>query len=179
MTRNYPGEIWKKLVVEDLHPSELYEISNYGRLKSFKTHPRGRIIRIPLIKGYRAIVLKLNNNKTVTKYIHKLVAEHFLPKDSELQQYVIHIDFNKENNRASNLRWVTRSTMFAHQKINPNYKRGKIRNAKLTVEQVIRIKQKLQEKDIKFSVIAKEFGITHTQLNRIRQGINWAHVKVS
>jgi hypothetical protein len=107
------------------------------------------------------------------------VAEHFLPKESEWQQYVIHIDFDKENNHVSNLRWVTRLTMYAHQKINPNYKRGKRYNAKLTEEQVLDIKRKLQDKSVKLSVIAREFGITHTQLNRIRQGRNWAHVKVS
>jgi len=179
MERNYPGEIWKKLQIADLHPSERYEISNYGRIKSFKTYPQGKIIKIPKIRGYRAIVLKMKNNKPVTKYIHKLVAEHFLPKESELQQYVIHIDFDKENNHVSNLRWVTRFTMYAHQKINPNYKRGKRYNAKLTEEQVLDIKRKLQDKSVKLSVIAREFGITHTQLNRIRQGRNWAHVKVS
>lgn len=179
MDRNYPGEIWKKLQVADLHPSEVYEISNYGRVKSFKVYPRGRIIKTPKIRGYRAIVLKLNNNKSTTKYIHKLVAEHFLPRDSELQQYVIHIDFDKENNHVANLRWVTRFTMFAHQKINPNYKRGKKYNAKLTEEQVLKIKRRLQDKGIKYSAIAREFGITHTQLLRIRQGRNWGHVKVS
>ncbi|MGC8802836.1 MAG: NUMOD4 domain-containing protein, partial [Bacteroidales bacterium] len=152
----YPGEIWKKLQVAYLHPSEVYEISNYGRVKSFKVHPRGKIVKTPKIRGYRAIVLKLNNNKSTTKYIHKLVAEHFLPRDSELQQYVIHIDFDKENNHVSNLRWVTRFTMFAHQKINPNYQRGKKYNAKLTEEQVLRIKKRLQDKNIKYSAIARE-----------------------
>lgn len=179
MEKRIPGEKWKKLQIPDLHPSEEYAISNFGRVKSFKVHPRGKIIKIPKIRGYRAIVLKLANNKVTTRYIHKLVAEHFLPKDSDLQQYVIHIDFNKDNNRVSNLRWVTRATMFAHQKINPNYKRGKRYNAKLTEEQVIHIKKRLQEKNVKYTELAREFGITHTQLHRIRQGRNWAHVKVS
>lgn len=179
MIQNLKNEIWKKLEVPDLHKDECYEISNYGRIKSFKTSREGKLIKTPKVKGYHAIVLKMKNNKNTTKYIHKLVAEHFIVKDNPLQKYVIHIDFNKDNNHVSNLRWVTKQTMFAHQKINPNYKRGQIYNAKLTVDDVIKIKKILMKENIKPSSVAKEFGITHTQLNRIRRGENWAHVKVS
>ncbi len=179
MEKNLPGEKWKKLHFKDIHPLEKYEISNYGRIKSFKINPRGRIIKIPEIKGYKAMVFKTIKNKSITKYVHKLVAEHFIQRDSELQKYVIHIDYNKKNNHVSNLRWVTRSTMFAHQRINPNYTRKKIRNAKLSLEEVKEIKKRLKEKGVKYSIIAREFGITHTQLNRIRQGINWGHIEVS
>jgi hypothetical protein len=176
--RNYPNEVWKRLI-NDLEDSEIYEISNYGRIKSYKCHPQGKIIKTPKVKGYPAIVVKLKNGKTTTKYIHKLVAEHFLPKESDLQQYVIHLDFDKDNNHVSNLCWVTRSTMFAHQKINPNYQRGKTYNAKLTETEVRKIKKLLLSNNINYSEIAREFGITHTQVNRIRKGINWTSIEVS
>jgi hypothetical protein len=171
-------EIWKPLIIADLSESEKFEISNYGRLKSFKTAKTGKLINTSLLKGYKALIIKLKSGKSTTKYLHKLVAEHFIDKDNELQQYVIHLDFDKLNNHVSNLKWVTKQTMFAHQKINPNYTRGAINNAKLSETDVIRLKMKLARDKNKLYVLAREFGITHTQLNRIRKGENWKHVVI-
>jgi hypothetical protein len=178
MKNLFKDEQWKTLFIPDVHEYERYEISNYGRIKSFKCQPQGKIIKNPNVKGYAVLVIKLMNKKSTTKYVHKMVAEHFLPRDNDLQQYVIHKDFNKSNNHITNLRWVTRQTMFAHQKVNPNYNRGMISNAKLSESEVIRLKMKLKKGKNRPSIIAKEFGITHTQLNRIKRGENWAHVKV-
>jgi hypothetical protein len=172
------AEHWKKLAIEGLAIEETYEISDYGRIKSFKSDPNGQIINGSLLKGYHILNVKLATGKRTTKYIHKLVAEHFIEKESSHQLYVIHVDFDKNNNHVNNLKWVTRQTMFAHQKINPNYKRGTINNAKLTETQVIRLKKKLKKSKNPLYKIAKEFGITHTQLNRIRRGENWGHIKI-
>jgi hypothetical protein len=179
MSINYNSEEWKTLSIQDLEENERYAISNLGRLKSFKATPEGKIIKSTKVRGYEAIVVRLKNNRSTTRYIHKLVAEHFIPKDNEIQQYVIHLDFNKQNNQISNLCWVTKSTMFAHQKINPNYTRGLISNSKLTETDVMRLKMKLSRGKNKLYLLASEFGITHTQLNRIRRGENWSHVKLA
>lgn len=172
-------EEWKPLRINGMDQSEKFEISNYGRIKSFKVHKTdGAIINGSTLKGYKILNIKLENGKRTTKYIHKLVAETFIPKDNNMQQYVIHLDFDKNNNHIENLKWVTQETMYAHQKINPNYKRGTINYAKLTETDVIRLKKKLKRGKNKLYKLAKEFGITHTQLNRIRKGENWGHVKV-
>ena len=173
------GEIWKPLKINGLAENEIYDISNYGRIKSYKVIKKeGSIIKGSTLKGYKILNIKLENKKRTTKYIHKLVAESFIPKDNNLQQYVIHLDFEKNNNHIDNLKWVTQETMFAHQKINPNYKRGTINYSKLTETDVIRLKKKLKRGKNKLYKLAKEFGITHTQLNRIRKGENWGHVKI-
>jgi len=173
------GELWKPLKIDRVAPNEIFEISSLGRIKSFKTDKKnGSIINGSKLKGYKILNVKLDNNKRTTKYVHKLVAETFIQKDNEMQQFVIHVDFNKDNNRIENLRWVTKETMFAHQKINPNYKRGVIYNSKLSETDVIRLKKKLARGKNKLYKLAKEFGITHTQLNRIRKGENWGHIKV-
>lgn len=172
-------EDWKPLRIQGMNEREMYEISNYGRIKSFKVNKTdGTIIKGSTLKGYKILNIKLENGKRTTKYIHKLVAETFIPKDNPMQQYVIHLDFDKNNNHTENLKWVTQETMYAHQKINPNYKRGTINYAKLTETDVIRLKKKLKRGKNKLYKLAKEFGITHTQLNRIRKGENWGHVKI-
>lgn len=173
------GEIWMPLLVEGMAENEKYKISNFGRIKSFKLDKEnGSIIKGSILKGYKILNIKLENEKRTTKYVHKLVAECFIPKDNDLQQYVIHLDFDKINNHVDNLKWVTHETMFAHQKINPNYKRGTVNYSKLTETDVIRLKKKLKRGKNKLYKLAKEFGITHTQLNRIRRGENWGHVKI-
>lgn len=173
------GEHWITLVIDGMSENETYTISNFGRIKSYKVNKEdGSIIKGSTLKGYKILNIKLNNEKRTTKYIHKLVAESFIPKDNDLQQYVIHLDFDKSNNHIDNLKWVTKETMFAHQKINPNYKRGTINYSKLTETDVIRLKKKLKRGKNKLYKLAKEFGITHTQLNRIRKGENWGHIKI-
>jgi hypothetical protein len=174
------GEAWEFININGIASNEKYQVSNFGRIKSFKIDKEnGTIINGSSLKGYRILNVKLENNKRTTKYIHKLVAECFIPKDNEKQEHVIHLDFNKTNNHISNLKWVTKETMFAHQKINPNYKRGAINYSKLSETDVIRLKKKLARGKNKLYKLAKEFGITHTQLNRIRKGENWGHVKIN
>lgn len=170
---------WKTLAVEGMDASQKYEVSNYGQIRSFKYHSKGKTLKNARLKGYKTITLRMENGRFTTKYVHKLVAELFLERESEQQNCVIHLDYNKNNNCASNLMWVTRQTMFMHHKFNPNYKRGNVTNSKLTEEQVKLLKLKLNYRNrltTRIGDIAREFGITHTQLNRIRRGENWAHV---
>ena len=84
----------------------LYEISSYGRVKSFKVYPSGKILKpSPDLNGYlRLSLVKEGKNKYVN--VHRLVAEAFLPRISG-KTCVNHIDGNKTNNLVSNLRWVT------------------------------------------------------------------------
>lgn len=172
------GEQWRALKIDGIDTNEKFEISNLGKLRSFKHKEEGELVRPSNIKGYPILNVKLQSGKRTTRYIHKLVAETFLDKNSNDQEYVIHLDFIKENNHYRNLRWANRSELFAHQAKNPNYKKGIIRYSKLSETDVIRLKKKIQRGKNPLYKIAKEFGITHTQLNRIRSGENWSHVKI-
>jgi hypothetical protein len=182
---SYWNEKWKSVWFDGINENEKYEVSNFGRIRRFKKDINDwKILKAQLVNGYRYFTFKSNIDwkHKKTKIVHKLVAEAFCNKPSDEHKFVIHIDYNKENNRADNLKWVTKEELRKHHKTNPNYlsinRKGRITNSKLTETDVIRLKKKLKRGKNKLYKLAKEFGITHTQLNRIRSGENWGHVKI-
>jgi hypothetical protein len=117
---------------------------------------------------------------------HRLVAEYFCKKSSEKHNIVIHLNYDKVDNRAVNLKWVTQAESTAHQlkspmvviekkqrKENPNNIK---RNTKLTNSKVRIIKKRMNEGKL-LSHLAEQFGVSHTQLLRIKRGLNWAEVE--
>ena len=108
-----PGEVWKDIVGYE----GLYQVSNLGRMKVLK-HPVNRgfckcftkesIIK-PRIKdnGYLFVCLSKGTTKSMkNRYIHRLVAEAFIPNNQNKPQ-VDHIDGDKKNNIVENLIWAT------------------------------------------------------------------------
>ena len=178
---NYWNEKWERIDFPEFDNQIHYEISNYGRIKSLQNTDEGVLIHGSLIQGYQSLNMRFQN-KSVNHYIHKLVAEHFCPQNNPKDTFVIHLDYNKLDNRADNLQWADRSKVTEHNKNNPSVINRLIplrtKNYKLTEGKVMLIKQMLRSDKSRLKMIAKQFGITHTQLNRIRSGENWKQVKL-
>ena len=92
-----------------------YEITEEGQVyfkgKPLKSHNRGN----KTSKGgrYQAVnISHYDDNgkfvKQTKEYVHRLVAEAFIPNPDNLPD-IDHIDENKENNHVSNLRWSSRA----------------------------------------------------------------------
>lgn len=100
-------EIWKDIP----NYEGLYQISNFGRVKSLPRMMKNRkceeIIKTPSIypKGYSKVSL-CKNGKIKYCFIHRLVAEAFIPNPSDLP-CVNHKDCNPQNNEVSNLEWIS------------------------------------------------------------------------
>ena len=99
-------EIWKE--IKDYEG--LYEVSNYGRIKSLDSN----IILTPCKPATSGLCVTLSKNRVNTKFqVSRLVAAAFIP-NPENKPYVDHIDGVRYHNFVENLRWCT-------QKENMNY----------------------------------------------------------
>jgi hypothetical protein len=184
-TQDYWSEEWKQVTFDKINEEEIYQISNYGRVRIYKKEKEEwKILKSANVKGYRYFTFKSNIDwkHKITKPLHRLVAELFCSAPTPAQRYVIHLNYVKDNNHYKNLKWATQKELTQHNQKNPTVlksrRKGIITNSKLTETQVIRLKLKLKRSNNPLYKIAREFGITHTQLNRIRSGENWGHVKV-
>jgi hypothetical protein len=102
-------EIWKPIKGYE----ECYEISNKGRVRNIKT---GQIKTNSIGKvGYPVVYLGKCNKylKAKRMYLHRLLAEHFIP-NPENKLTVNHIDGDKTNNNLDNLEWASYSENIKH-----------------------------------------------------------------
>ena len=160
---------WKKYQFLD----RIFEVSASGKVRN----EQGKIFKGSLQPGgFRSINLKFSNNGehfTKNFIIHRLVAQCWVD-NWDLKPYVIHLNGNIQDNRAKNLAWATPEEKIAHQqkmgKQSPKYK--------LTTLEVAQIKKMLIEKKISVVDIAHKFGVSHTQIHRIKKGENWANIIV-
>ncbi len=158
-----------------------YQISNYGRIRAIhKITDKEKLLKGSHSKrGHHRLNIKMETGKGAGVYVHRIVAENFVKKPSEAHEYVIHLDHDKKNNKYTNLRWATQEEVNEHAKKSPLYDQAREKQRehyKLNEAKVKMIKRMLNRKKVKMKIIAKQFGISHTQLNRIKNGENWADV---
>lgn len=176
---SFHNEIWKDYRYSEWDTSYTFQISNYGRFKSLNPKSgKGGLIKGSLIHGYRSIAGRTPEGKTKGRYLHKIVAELFIP-NPENKKYVLHIDHDKSNNKASNLKWANFAEKNLHVGAIIRNREGRPYK-KLTDTQVMRLKRILLDPNRKtrYKILARQFGVTEMQLHRIKTGENWGHIKV-
>ena len=100
-----------------------YQVSSFGRIKSLARCwdstfggqtciPECIMKTIDNLNGYRFVFLKKDNTR-IKQYVHRIVAEAFLPNSDE-KPIVNHKDCNRENNTLANLEWATGSENVLH-----------------------------------------------------------------
>lgn len=148
-----------------------YKVSDFGQVRgprmnvSARNHPRG-YLRVSLHRG-RTII---------TRLVHQLVLEAFVgPRPSGMQ--CRHLNGCKTDNRAANLRWGTAKENAADNvrlQVNP---RGEmVASAKLTAEQVVRMRSEWNGVSVGVGTLARRYGLNKKTVTRILRRERWKHV---
>lgn len=135
-----------------------YMVSNYGEVFTNKRGKKMYRFKQYIRDGYYHVNL-IKNGKYYAKRTSRLVAEVFVDNPDK-KNFVDHIDTNKKNNRADNLRWVT----YSENMRNPiTYKRINLAKEK-EIEQLDKAGV-LIKKWSSTKLAAKTLGISKTAIN--------------
>lgn len=171
------NEIWKDIVGYE----GLYQVSDMGRVRSLDRKcwngsgwfiKKGRVLKPRFTKnGYCRVHLRVDN-KAVDRYIHRLVAEAFIP-NLDNKPYIDHINTIKTDNRVENLRWATPEENMANpitkEKMckNSENRRGKTINNKVVYQllngEIINIFESISD-------ASKHIGVDSSLLGKIIKG---------
>lgn len=104
-------------IIRKINGFEGYYISNLGKVyctlgkgnrRNGNRVPMYEIKPRPNKNGYLRVYMREDKtNKRKDRYVHRLVAEHFISKENNQRNVVNHIDCNVQNNNVENLEWVT------------------------------------------------------------------------
>lgn len=163
-------EIWKPL----REYKGLYEVSNLGQVRSLikRGNSKQQIRRtgLDVTTGYINVQL-CKNNIPLTKRLHRLVAEAFIP-NLDNKPVVNHKDGNKLNCREDNLEWMTYSENTIHSYKNNLQKKLFGNNNYITKikDQYVLLIRELIIQGKTNKEIAKLYGVNPSQISRIKTG---------
>lgn len=151
-------ELWAfYLRSKDLLVSTKGNVKRFSNNKVRKVHPDRA--------GYLQIKVKTLSDTTITKRVHRLVAETFLFCENKEYYEVNHIDGNKLNNSIQNLEWVTRKENLKHSFDNKVYrplKGSENPRSKLSNTDVRNIRK--LRKNNTLLTLAKKYKVTTTTI---------------
>lgn len=160
----------------------LYEVSNYGRVRSIsrwvsigkgKRLVEGRVLTHKLSNGYPTVTLCAGNFE-IKKHVHRILAEAFIPGTGDV---VRHLDGDRENYSLVNLAWGSYSDNERDKKEHGRSLQGERHHqAKLTEEKVRAIRE-MYARGITQLIIAKSIGVGRGAVGCVVRGETWRHVK--
>jgi hypothetical protein len=167
-------------VPEDLVENGEVFLPVEGTLENYFVSNKGRVYVVSMRRfatildngaGYKncCIYIKGRRGLNSCRYIHRLVAEHFIPNPDN-KKFVNHIDHDKSNNCVENLDWVTAKENTAHGIINGRInakKRG--RTNQLTDTQRCR-SVVMRKTGYGVNEIAQSFNLPRTTISSVFNG---------
>lgn len=148
---NLPHEVWR-----DVKNYEgLYQVSNMGRVKSF----RGSKVRILQghinLNGYVTVAFTTGGHSK-SFFVHALVAQAFIPNPAK-KDTVNHKRGKKSDNRVSELEWLTRSENMKHA-----FRIGLVKAKRRLSDDDVRYIRKVYKKGnhrLGAKALARQFGL--------------------
>ncbi len=164
-------EIW----IEISETDGRYSVSNYGNIRAnWSDVPRRNLTHRVRIEGVRQLkpsvhttgYLRVALGRGVHRYVHRLVAATFHKNPDNLPQ-VDHIDGNRKNNAASNLRWVSVQDNALYGGERHKWGAQRLASARRRVHEIRREEfVALLAQGYSLRAIARAFGIAHATVSR-------------
>jgi len=155
----------------------IYEISNYGNVKSFQGNKQRILKPQKWSKGYLWVCLSKNDSES-KQSVSRLVASAFI-LNPENKPQVNHINGNKSDNILSNLEWCSQSENMKHAislGLKKYFKGEKHSAAKLKDKDIISIRKTYGTNNYSQSQIAEIYGVSRSCISNIVSRRNWSHL---
>ena len=151
-----------------------YAVSSCGRVWSKKSGAWKELKRTPDNNGYLHVSL-CRFGKVRNYTVHRLVLEAFVgPRPDGMEAR--HLNGRKNDNRAFNLAWGTRSENEFDKQRHGNGSRGSGNpSAKLTEDDVKSIRTRLDRGERQHEIGSK-FGVCRAAVGAIKTRKNWRHI---
>lgn len=147
----------------------LYEVSNLGRVRSLYSKPPLVIAQATDRTDYPMVALSRDGRRT-SRTVHRLVCRAFHGEPFSIWNEAAHLDGDRANARADNLKWVNKVENHFHQRAHGTHMAGeKHPRAKLTQEEVNAIRGSAGPR----GEIAARYGISKSTVTDIRTGRRW------
>lgn len=169
------SEIWKPIPGYE----GLYDASDIGNVKNART---GKMLKLQNSgNGYFKVKFSCGG-KVSTHWVHRLVAEAFLPNEGGLP-VVDHKDGNKRNNAVDNLEWCSHkeNSVRAYEKgftpKAPTFYGERHHNHVLSQKQALEIKTLYATKAYSQRQLARQYGVSQTTVKMIVNNRAWKEIQ--
>ena len=158
----------------------LYEVSNYGRVRSWRHH-KVKTTKEPLLikpytnkRGYCQVSIMKGGKRYYTR-VHRLVLEAFIGSCPDKME-ACHNNGVRNDNRLINLRWDTRKNNHADKKSHGTWQGGENNGSSRLKESDVNEIRRLQSLNTSPKEISHKFNITEATVSHILLRKTWKHL---
>ena len=165
--------IWK-----DVPEFEGIEVSVLGEVRKKQSGGSFTVLPQSLDRGYLRVSFTYNKKK-FTRMVHTLVMLAFNTSRLKGCDKISHKDGNRQNNKLSNLIYVSQSTIYKNTSKNkkgPNNQGSRNNKSKLNEAQVAEILRSYSKRRGEIKELAMKYQVNPITISSILNGKTWSHV---